>query len=705
MTIWTPYAGEPLFTAELVIGPKAMSEHQREQLTGYLEAVASRRGVLHTAVAFNAVYFGYDLDYGGYTGGPVDFDLLPAARPDAPAPPVGAMISLAAGREPLFGEVMYTEGSHPALHDDGEVEPWLSGAPRNTAGPEGGPEPRDRLVVDFDAFGQGVITTRERLGRLRRKGRLLDDLGHLLLPAQARTGFVEFLLGPARECLIRGPLPLLLGADADDTDLQAGVRGALRTLDAVLSNAPGLRRWGPYAFPRETLAIRFADREGELGGPDLSAIVSGMTWPPSESRRNRPAESVTYTAIGPRLRAFASNQAALGGIAYAVAVCHTNAVLSDVARREADEGGVLPSGGHLRLDDARQGGGVWRVSYPAGPHASLDPLLPLGLGWLESLPPVADDDLWAAEPAAEERLTITDSQIDWTTPLRLQHHTEGTLPLPARLTGELKEEAVRLRLKHDGCDLDPDEADQMVSVEHRQSGLSLAGVCWPLEYFPGILLNFWWPRGAPTLNAGSTLLDVPIMLDGELIEHRYDPGAVTRDRAPGCVVRGQPGHLRLRERILRAVRRAGVLQADGSAVLPEQMLARIVFDDPASEATTLSVPVAELLTDGVLHRTVASRAPDGALTFPAASGELEIPVLVWRSENAPVAESASEREAHAKAVRLRAYDVRSFLRRLPPGKQATDSARAEYRQVAEQFGFGAELPAGYTIVRAHRRGG
>ncbi|WP_433513812.1 hypothetical protein ACQP2T_61410 [Nonomuraea sp. CA-143628] len=705
MTIWTPYADKPLFTAELIIGPEAMSEHQLEQLTGYLEALASRRGVLHTAVAFNAVYFGYDLDYGGYTGGPVDFDRLPEARPDAPAPPVGAMVRLAAGQEPLFGEVLYAEGAHPALYDDGEVEPWLSGAPRDASGPGGGSEPRDRLVVDFDAFGQGVITTRERLARLRRKGRLLDDLGHLLLPARLRTGFAEFLLGAARQCLITGPLPLLLGTDADDTDLQAGVYRALRTLDAVLSNAPGLRRWGPYAFPREMLAIRFADGESELGGADLGSIVNGMIQPPSATRRNRPAGSVIYTAVGPRLRTFAANQAALEGVAYAVAVCHTNAVLSDVARREADEGGALPSGGHLRLDDARQGGGVWRVSHPAGPHASLDPLLPLGLGWLESLPPAVDGDLQAAEPAAPERLTITDSQIDWTTPLRLRHHTEGTLPLPARLAGELKEGTVRLRLRHQGYNLDPDEADQEVRVEYREGGLSLTGVCWPLEYFPGILLDFWWPRGAPTLNAGSTLLDIPIMLDGELIEHRYDPGIVTRERAPGCVVRGPAGPLELRERILRAVRRAGLLQADGGVVLPERMLARAVFGDPTAHTIVLSAPLAQLLTDGVLHRSVASRGKNGALTFPAALGESEIPVLVWQPMIVPVREVASGQETHELAVRLKGHEVRSFLRRLRPSERASDIARTEYRQVADHFGFGPELPVGYTIVRAHRRGG
>jgi hypothetical protein len=705
VTTWLPYVDEPLFTTELILGPDAMPERERQRLIGYLEELAAQRGVLHPAVAFSAVYFGYDVDYGGYPGGPVDFDRLPEVRPDAPAPPVGAMVSLPVDREPLFGEVLYAEGAHAALGDDGQVESWLSGAPRDATGPSGDAEPCDRLVLDFDAFGPGVITSRERLGRLRRRGKLLDEFGHLVMPARGSPGFIDFLLGPGRDYLIEGPLPLLLGADADSDDLEAGVRGALGTLDDILSQAPGLQRWGRYAFPLATLASRLADSEGELGGADLASIISGMTRPPSAKRRNCTADSVTYIAIGPQLSAFVTNNVALEGVAYAVAVCHANVALSGVARHEADEQGVLPLGGHLRLDDAWQGGGIWRVSHPAGPYAGHDPLSPLGLGWLESLPPVAEGHPLTAEPEPWERLSITDSQLDWTVPLRLRHHVAGTLPLPIRLMGEMNEGAVRLRLEHDGYDLDPDESDQMVRVECGEGGLSLAGVSWPLEFFPGILLDFWWPRGAPTLNARSTLLDIPIMLDGEVIEHRYDPGILTRDRAPGCAPGGKTARLGTRERIIRAIRRAGLLQPDGAAVLPEGALAGLVLDDPAANLTALSVPLAELLTEGILHRSLATRNCEGALTFPAAREGPTVSVLVWQPKIIPTAQGSSRQRSRDLAVRLKAHNVRSFLRRLRPGEKASSTAQAEYRKIAENFGFGAELPVGYTIVRAHRRGG
>jgi hypothetical protein len=706
VTIWLPYVDEPLFTAELIIGPDAVPERQRQQLIGYLEELAARRGVLHPAVAFNAVYFGYDFNYGGYPGGPVDFDRLPEVQPDQPAPPVGAMVSLSVGREPLLGEVLYAEGAHAALGDDGHVEPWLSGAPGDAAGPSGATVPRDRLVLDFDAFGPGVTASRERLARLRRRGRLLDELGHLVMPAHGREGFVEFLLGPGRDCLVEGPLPLLLGTDANSDDLEAGVRGTLATLDTLLSQAPRLQRWGQYAFPRAALKSRLADKDAELGGADLASIINGIIRPPSARRHHYTAENIAYTAIGPRLWAFAADGVILGGVAYAVAVCHANVELSRVARHKADGQGALPSGGHLRLDDAWQGGGIWRVSHPAGPYAGHDPLSALGLGWLESLPPVAEAHPLTAEPEPEptEQLYITDSQIDWTVPLRLSHHVAGTLPLPARLTEEMQAGAMRLRLEHDGYDLDPDEADQIVRVERGERGLSLAGVGWPLEYFPGILLDFWWPRGAPTLNARSTLLDVPVMIDGEAIQHGYDPGIVTRDSAPGSAIGGRSARLGPRERIIRAIRRAGLLQPDGGVVLPEGALISLILDDPAAGLTAISVPLAELLAEGILHRSVASRNREGALTFPAARGESELSVLIWQPQIVPIAQENPRQRSRDLTTRLRAHDVRSFLRRLRPGEKASDTARAEYRKIGNHFGFGAELPVGYTIVRAHRRG-
>jgi hypothetical protein len=356
--------------------------------------------------------------------------------------------------------------------------------------------------------------------------------------------------------------------------------------------------------------------------------------------------------------------------------------------------------GHLRLDDTRQGGGVWRVSHPAGPHALIDPLVPLGLGWLESLPPILEEELPVAEPEEEIDVTLADSQFDWTAPLRLRHQEMGILPLPARVADDLDYEELRLWLRHDGYQLEPDEADQRVRVERCENGVRLADVSWPLDYFPGILLDCWWSLGAPTLNVTSRLLDMPVECDGHFVEHRYDPGSVTRDRAPGASSPTGFGRLGYRERIIRAVRRMGLLRADGTAVLPERLLSTAVFGEQTEDAVLASA-VAELLTEGILERSVGTGAEEGGLSFPARAGEPEVSVLLWRPVVRAIGAAKGGQGATAKA---KGHDVRTFLRRLRPGHQATEQAKADYREVAEAFGFGPELPFGYTIVRAHRRG-
>ncbi|GAA1018944.1 hypothetical protein Aple_025220 [Acrocarpospora pleiomorpha] len=682
MKPWHPYVDDPLFTAELILGHDALAADQVQRLTAFLEALAAHRGVIHTATAFNAVYFGYDLEYGGYVGGPIDFDDFPGVEPAMA--PVGALVKLDAGSAPLYGEVLYKEGAHPALRADGETPDWLSGAPPGTAGPDPAAAPMDRLILDFDAFGPGVTVACERLDRLRHRGRVLDQFGHLILPsAPDHDDFVRYLTGPARRSLIRGPLPLLLSHDADDADLEAGVRSALQTLDKILQLAPGLRRWQRYAFPRAALAARLADG-GELGGGDIRSIVSGLTQTPDRRRRFQPTKVISYTAIGSRIASIVRTRTTLTGMAYAAAVCHINTAVADVIRGETDERGLFPSGGHLRLDDSFQGGGIWRMSFPGGTHATIDPLRPLGLGWIGSLPPIPEQEPPLAEPVPDERLTISDSQVSWTVPVRLWQLREQVMPLPRLPEGERLPALLRLRLNHDGHQLEPEESDQNVLVVCDRDELRLTGICWPLEYFPGILLTFWWPRGAPTLNGTSTRLDVPRLVNGELLSHRYDPAIVTRDRAPSGAG--------LKERILRAVRHTGLVRPDGTALLPERALAPTVLEPSETDHALLAPALESLIAEGELSRANAGLTSDGQLVFPVGAEPSKIGVLLWRPA------------ISTPTVRLGTYDVQSFLRRLPAGTQASEAKQAEYRELSERFGVGSELPPGFTLVSAHTRG-
>ena len=220
---------------QILLGFDALEPDDADRLRRYLAALVAQRRIVHAAIAFNAVYFGYDLDFGGYVGGPVEFDRFEqvAFGETTAALPVGAMVTVAAGGNPLYAEVVYKEGAHPELGDDGGAPAWLSGAPGRAGASEEGTEPgagtvlAERLVIDCDAFGKSLVTSQAQWDRLRRRGKWLDGSGHLLLDAHydsandAETDDTEFyaryLLTRGRGQLLAGPLPLVLSEEAGRT--------------------------------------------------------------------------------------------------------------------------------------------------------------------------------------------------------------------------------------------------------------------------------------------------------------------------------------------------------------------------------------------------------------------------------------------------------------------------------------------------------
>jgi len=733
--IWRPYEGEPLFVPEMLLGFNALEPADADRLTRYLAALAARRGVIHTAVAFNAVYFGYDLAYGGYVGGPVDFNRFEQVTlgETTAALPLGAMVNVVTGADPLFAEVVYKEGAHQALGDYGEVPGWLSGAPAGARGPDSPPEPEcapvltERLVVDFDAFGPALVATPAKLDRLRRRGKWLDADGHLLLQARYCSAedaeatdtefYARYLLTRGREQLLAGPLPLLLTDDAGEDQLAAAVRTALDTIAVALASNSQLRIWRGYAFARSAFAVRLASTSA-LGRGDLEALAASISRPGSVTPRRfaTAAASVRYTAVGPLLRTVSGAAPQLAGLGYPAAVCHANTVISDYARREADDDGVLPSGAHLRLDDGWQGGGVWRASDPPGAYAGIDPLVPLSLGWTEcqlAPQPAPGESIGTHEEldSGADLLSVTDSHVSWRATLRLAHTLSGVAALPERVAEEFRTTGIadaklRLLLHHDGYDLDPESADQAVTITSVDGSVRMAGIEWPLEFFPGIILTFTWQRGAVVVRARSTLLEAPVTIDGTEYEHRYDPAVLTRDTAPGCARRGSGdrGPLTLRERVLRAVRRAGHLDPDGVAVLPRDLLADLVYGRDAGTAGNAALePVVDaLLAEGTLTAEQASVGLDG-LKWPPDGVGTQILVLTWRPR--PVVGTTRQRATPQTELSryVREFSVAPFLRRLPHGASASAQAQAEYRRLLGRYGRSGDLPPGYTLVREHSR--
>ncbi|MFI7227481.1 hypothetical protein ACIBO5_30075 [Nonomuraea angiospora] len=788
-TLWRPFEEEPLLTPMMALGWDATAPQDRARLVQYLSAlVAARRAPVHVNVAFNAVYFGYDVVTGGYVGGPLDLFAFPQVRfgETTEALPVGAMVNIAAGDQPLFAEVVYKEGEHPALETDGALPGWLSGAPAGATGPGVADAPpdgsvlRERLVIDVDAFGQGFSATLARLDRLRHRGRWLDADGHILLDARYATRhdadlddtefYAQYLLTRGRDQLrsAAAPLPLttVLSENASEGQLAAALTGMLATVADALASLPELRMWRGYAFTRASLTARLGD-PGPLGGGDLGSLAAQLARSAVPSRRSRwaPSPTVTYTAVGPRLRSVRDGATQLLDVGYALAVCHANAVISDYARRETDEAtGLLPGEVHLRLDDPWQGGGVWRAEYPDSTYVHIDVTEPLGLGWLSTLPSVLPDELDAdladgavhtasrsasesvltptppqPEPQSEPELvleipqpepkdagglgelTVTDSQVSWTQALRLTHLLEGRLPLPDSICTQMRDAGLsdvrmRLMVTHDGYDLDPAEATQTVNTD-LFANPQMMGIEWPLEFFAGIVLTCTWGRGASMVRATTTLLDCPVILDGMEIEHRYDPRILTRDAAPGQPRRtgerdrrSGTSPLSLPQRVLRAVRCLGLLDPDGRAVLARAHLPAAVNDiAEANAVAALDVAVEGLLAAGDLRSEVGSVDVTGQLCFPPIPGALTVPLVIY--EPRPVKGSpraAAPRRSPALEARfVRTHSVAGHLRRIGDvGWAASEEARQAYREDRVRFRlFGpAELPEGYTYIRPHSRG-
>jgi hypothetical protein len=324
-------------------------------------------------------------------------------------------------------------------------------------------------------------------------------------------------------------------------------------------------------------------------------------------------------------------------------------------------------------------------------------------------------------------LTVTDSQVSWTQPLRLSHQLARRFPLPDPIVSKMRTpngpSRLRLLLTHDGYDLDITQAQQETRTELYGPSPELADVDWPLEYFPGIVLTCTWPLGGSVVRCTSTLLDAPVTVDGFEIEHRYDKSILTRDNAPGAPTRhssgtgagrstGASGTLTLAERVLRAVRRLGLLDPDGRAILAGDRLPATVYGDGAHGSAAqdaLNEAVSTLLAAGDLVESTGSVIA-GRLHHPARDAGSPCRVLIYEPQVKVGAPRPPRRPGTTpldpRFVRL--TDVTGHLRYIGHlGWEAGDAARAAYRQDRTRYGLAgpAELPTGYTYVSPFQRGG
>ncbi|MER0483328.1 hypothetical protein ABR737_34185 [Streptomyces sp. Edi2] len=745
-----PYGEQALLSSAMVEGYDAVPAVERNRLLRYLEAVVeARRTPVHAAVAFNAVYFGYDLDGEGYGRSPLRLDDFPVVTlgERAPALPVGAMVCVATGSDPLYAEILYKEGAHPDVDTLGDVPAWVSGAPAGAEGPgrpgaDTSPQRRELLVPDPHAFGPGVSLSPSQLHRLRTHQRWINEDGHVVIDAcypsreAARRGdlsaYADYLLTTARAQLLSPCVPVSLVELVGSTDgdaLRAGLLRLLDTVRSILASSDLLRMWGLYAMTREALAACWRDT-GPLGGDDLRTLAAavGHAATPSWRRHGLTAPVTVYTAVGPWLRTLPGAKDLLKGVEYAAAVCRANVTLADVVQRDSNQG-LFANGTRVVLDDVFEGGGVWRSHHPGDVEGPGDPLAPAGRGWAsttamtpwsesesesESEPepvesPLADD----AALGLSELLQTGGEEVVWRLPLRLGHLIDGCLPLRSPIAGELRaacgrQPTIRLELDHPGGTLDYGEAVQNTVAELGEGAGRLTGVVWPLEFFPGLVLQLHWPRGGRVIRVVTTRLEQPMQVGRRVIGHCYDPCVLTREDAPGSDRSGDTAAgLGPRQLVMRTVRRCGLLTLEGHALLDRCGLPLAVYGRrPArTQSAVLEAAVAELLNERLLEPAVGSRDSTGQPHFPARPGERTIPLIGYRPARIRVIRPWGA--TGPETGRMRGVQhVPGHLRRLLPGRSPSEVQRTAFREHCRRLGKadGWELPEGYTFVTQHTRG-
>ncbi|MEW6581186.1 MAG: hypothetical protein AB1416_00285 [Actinomycetota bacterium] len=694
---------------QLLLGASELELADRERVAAYLaEVVRTRGGLLHTASLWNAIYFGWDPSAREYVQLPnalVD-DLGTVEQGAAVgAVPVGGMVAVRVGDGLEWCEVLYKEGAHPDL-DAGLAPARLSGAPAGPPDDDGLVRLRERLVLDFGAFG--MTPSRTRLARLRRDARWLDEHGHLIVDARYTPEdaalddlafFARHLLTRRRDVLARGPLRLALGADADEGDLEDALEASLLAVEEIARAAPGLRNWRGYLVDEAALAARL-DHD-----PDAPLARADLDWLAAQLGRVPDRERVVYRVISQRLLDFEGAAERMVFASWAEAVCHASLHVADRLAEHAPDG-LDDRGVHLRLDDAWQGGGIWRAEQVAArtPLCDLPPLLALGLGHQESqgvvplLGPAPEpveeppDELLPELPEepAPELLRIEQTLMVFRTTLAPFHVDKGLLLLPPEIAPCLRAagDLVALRLHYDGERLP-------LAAELSADGRYFTGLEWPLAVYPGIILTVSLTLGARVLEARTTPREWPLELAGGVYPFVCDEQILARSLG---LAAASFGPATLAELLVATLRHRGIAATDGTRRASARALAAAIFGPrPGPPAVALvEAGLQELVRSGVLAR-------DGTTFFLAVvPSRPELPIdrsliAAWLAEN---------RARRTEMVRYHA--VLPHLRHLPDGHEASREKLTEYAAARRNLGmegvWPAALPPGTTWVDEQTRG-
>jgi hypothetical protein len=630
---------------------------------------------------WNTLYFSWHLDEKGYLAETIDSARIPEREMNAQDSylPIGGFVSVLTKTRVgnLWAEVVYKEGAHPEISFDW-IDPTLSGAREAMR--------RELFVLDFDAF-QGLNCVNDMVfQRILRKGRWLDENGHLvaegLYPEQRASledidYYIHYLLQDHRE----GLLAFCFREEISDEELH---KALLLSFEAVRELAEGCRElcsWrGKYFFASKLYSESLFNRV--MGEGDLLDIYRGLLHMPS-------GESVAYSAIGPRILELLERQGGLDeeerrqlrGPFYAAAVCYANVFVRDTLAREAHDG-LINGELHLRLDDDWQGGGIWRCERTAGRISlrAIPATTPLGLGSLEATP-LDEFSTTDAEP-------ISESMHSFRVALNQRDLVLGRFRIPARIVTDLSEDNIAVRIVY-GAERDT----QFVFLD--RSACTIQDISWPLTFYPGLVLYCSAEHGGSVIRARAQEKIPPLVIDGQ--ELNFDTVLSLYDQSKKRLsereVNAAPSMIDL---VHRAFQQYGRETDDGARALTLSELVEIILG-PAWEPQETK-PITHALAELELERRGADY--------------LWVPKITERtraSEQTLLKAYGEGAESQLRRV-IRPHHVPAHLRKLQ-GRQKMASpdklqTYAEARQKLGRYGiWPPDLPEGYTWVIDYERGG
>ncbi|MGW0434933.1 hypothetical protein ACWDV4_20635 [Micromonospora sp. NPDC003197] len=295
----------------------------------------------------------------------------------------------------------------------------------------------------------------------------------------------------------------------------------------------------------------------------------------------------------------------------------------------------------------------------------------------------------------------------WQVALYRMHLDGGWCGLPDGLSTGVKDGLrLQLRIEHKDRQPGPAASTHDVTLRGRGGQWELDGIRWPKTLLPGTLVTFKWRAGTSLVTARTALLPEPELVDGFEFLHRYDAQVVTREVAPGSDQDRDVPDLSDTSWVMRTLRKLGYLSVDGTATLAEDALKRncLELGLPSRRLGRIGAAVDQLLRSGRIQRVEGSLDQDGRPWYPPRPGQVRSDLLRWVPQ-VEALDPSVRREIHeALSARRRGHWVTGFVRRLPPGAQAS----AEQVDLHREAVYTAEvvdraLPEGFTYVRRHQR--